>query len=315
MRAIAIDHFGGPETLKLIDVSPPAPKAGEVQIRVVASGINPVDWKIREGYLQKAFPHHFPLILGWEAAGVVEATGEGASQFHRGDAVYAYTRLPEVQWGTYAEYVTVPETFIAKKPSSLLFHEAAGIPLAGMTAYQGIFGKPGVGEGTTVLVHAASGGVGHLAVQILKSVGAVVIGTAGKSNQAFLQELGVDHAIDYTAGDFRDAVRRVAPDGVDLALDFVGGETLTKSLDIVKRGGRLLSIAGQPDAAEAEKRGIVPHYHFVKPSGEDLAKLGALADEGKLRPHISSIFSLNDAAKALRQNQEGRTRGKSVLAM
>lgn len=315
MRAIAIERFGGPETLKPVDVSPPAPKAGEVQIRIVASGINPVDWKIREGYLQKMFPHQFPLILGWEAAGFIEATGEGASRFRRGDAVYAYTRLPEVQWGTYAEYVTVPESFVAPKPSSLLFHEAAAVPLAALTAYQGLFGKPGVGKGTTVLVHAASGGVGHFAVQIAKSVGAVVLGTAGKSNQAFIQELGVDHAIDYSAGDFRDAVRRVAPGGIDLALDFVGGETLTKSLDIVKRGGRLLSIAGQPDAAEAEKRGIVAHYHFVEPSGEDLVKLGALADEGKLRPHVSSIFSLNDAAKALIQSQEGRTRGKTVLVM
>lgn len=315
MRAIAIERFGGPETLKLMELPAPEPKAGEVLIRVVAAGVNPVDWKVREGYLQKLLPHRFPLISGWDAAGVVEAVGEGATRFRRGDAVYAYTRLPEVQWGAYAEYVAVPESSVAAKPRSLLFHEAAAVPLAGLTAYQALFQQPGVGPGATVLIHAASGGVGHMAVQIAKAAGATVLGTAGASNQGFLKELGVDHPINYAAGDFRDAVRKLYPDGVDVVFDCVGGGVTATSLDIVKRGGRLVSVTDPPDVAEAERRGVRAAFIFVHPSGDDLARLGAMADEGKLRPHVTSLFPLADAAKAQVQSREGRTRGKAVLLL
>ncbi len=284
-------------------------------IRIVASGVNPVDWKIREGYLQKLFPHHFPVISGWEAAGVIEATGEGATRFQRGDAVYAYTRLPEVKWGTYAELIAVPEVMVAPKPKSLLFHEAAAVPLAGLTAYQDLFRKPGVTQGATVLVHAASGGVGHLAVQFAKNAGATVLGTAGKNNQGFIKELGVDHAIDYTAGDFRDAVRALYPDGVDVVVDCVGGEVTKKSFDVVKKGGRLVSCVDTPDKEEAERRGVTAYFHFVEPNVEELTQIGALIDEGKVRPYVSTIYSLGDGAKAHIQSREGRTRGKAVLVL
>jgi NADPH2:quinone reductase len=277
MRAVAIDRFGGPETLTLKDLPAPVPQAGEVLIRIVASGVNPVDWKIREGYLAQRFPHHFPVVLGWECAGIVEATGAGATRFSRGDAVYSYTRLPTVQHGTYAELLALPEASVAKKPASLLFHEAAAVPLAGLTAYQALMREPGITPGSTMLVHAASGGVGHFAVQIAKAAGATVIGTAGKANQDFIKSLGVDHAIDYTAGDFREAVKKIAPDGVDLAFDTVGGDTLAKTYDVVKKGGRLVGVVAVPDAAEGTKRGFAAKYHFVEPSADDLAALGARA--------------------------------------
>jgi NADPH2:quinone reductase len=315
MRAIAIERFGGPETLKLLDLPAPEPKAGEVLIQIVASGVNPVDWKIREGYLQKAIPHQFPLIPGWEAAGVIEAVGEGATRFRRGDSVYAYTRLPEVQRGTYAERIALPETMVAAKPKSLLFYEAAAVPLAGLTAWQALFRQPGIGPGTAVLIHAAAGGVGHLAVQFAKNAGATVFGTASKTNQVFIQELGVDHPIDYTTEDFREAVRRVRPAGVDVVLDCVGGDVLRKSFDVITRGGRLVTVTDPPDAAEAERRGIRAYFHFVEPNSEELARIGALADEGKVRPHVSALYPLPDAAKAQIHSREGRTRGKTVLVM
>lgn len=315
MRAIAIDRFGGTDTLRVAHLPDPKPRTGEVLVRIVAAGVNPVDWKIREGFLQKAFPHHFPLVPGWEAAGFIEAAGEGARRFARGDAVYAYTRLPEVQHGTYAELIALPESFVARKPAALLFHEAAGVPLAGLTAYQALIRPGDIGPGSTVLVHAAAGGVGHLGVQIAKSTGARVIGTASAVNRAFVERLGVDHVIDYKAGDFRDAVRAIVPEGVTVAFDTVGGEVGRRSLDVVAKGGRLVSVVDRPAPEEAEKRGVRAAYHFVEPSGAELDRLSALADEGKLRVHVSSILPLAEAAEAHVKSREGRTRGKIVLAI
>jgi NADPH:quinone reductase-like Zn-dependent oxidoreductase len=315
MRAIAIERFGGIETLKLVDLPAPTPRAGEVLIRTVAAGINPVDWKIREGYLQQMFPHRFPLILGWETAGFVEANGAGASRFARGDAVYAYTRKPEVQHGAYAELIAVPESAVSRKPASMLFHEAGAVPLAGLTAYQALLREGDVKPGATVLVHAAAGGVGHLAVQLAKNAGAVVLGTGSKTNLDFIKSLGVDHVIDYTAGDFRDAVRALVPGGVTVAFDTVGGEVQAPTYDIVAKGGRLVSIAKRPDQAEAEKHGVRAHYVFVEPSAAELDRLTELADQGKLRVHVSSILPLSAAAEAHVKSREGRTRGKAVLAL
>jgi NADPH:quinone reductase len=315
MRAIAIEHFGGPDALQLSTLPDPAPQAGEVLIRVVASGVNPVDWKIREGLLQKRMPHRFPLVPGWEAAGVVEAAGPGAARFQRGDAVWTYARKPEIHGGTYAELLTVAETSVGLKPASMLFHEAAAVPLAGLTAYQALFRAGDIGPGTTVLVHAAAGGVGHLAVQIAKSADAVVLGTAGRANVDFVRSLGADHAIDHSAGDFRDAVRKLYPEGVQVVFDTVGGDVTAKSYDVVAKGGRIVSIAAPPDAAETEKRGIRGQYHFVEPSAADLDALRALADQGKLAVHVSAIYPLAGAAAAHEKSREGRVRGKLVLVL
>jgi len=315
MRAVAIERFGGPETLTLMDVPTPEPAAGEVLIRIVASGINPVDWKIREGMLQKAFPHRFPLIPGWEAAGVVEAEGGGASRFRRGDAVFAYTRKSEVHGGTYAQYVVVPESFVAPMPKSLLFHEAATVPLAGLTAYQSLFRANDVVAGATVLIHAAAGGVGIFGVQLAKGVGATVLGTAGPQNQGFLRELGVDHAIDYTAGDFRDAVRAICPGGVDVVFDCVGGDTLERSFDVVKPGGRIVGIVSTPSADEAAKRGVRAHYHFVEPNSQELGDLGARIDAGKVRTYVSALFPLAAAAEAQERSRDRHMRGKGAIVL
>jgi NADPH2:quinone reductase len=229
--------------------------------------------------------------------------------------VYAYTRRPEVHHGAYGELISLPASVVARKPASMLFHEAGAVPLAGLTAYQALLREGDVKPGATVLVHAAAGGVGHLAVQIAKSAGAVVLGTGGKANLDFIRSLGVDHAIDYTAGDFRDAVRAVCPGGVTVAFDTVGGEVQDRTYDVIAKGGRLVSIAKRPDPAVAEEHGVRAHYVFVEPSAAELDRLGELSDQGKLRVHVSSILPLSAAAEAHVKSREGRTRGKIVLAL
>ena len=314
MRAVAIQEFGGPEKLKLTDLPRPKAGRGEILVRVLAAGVNPVDWKIREGYLKDLLPHSFPLVPGWDVAGIVDEIGEGASRFRKGDKVWAYARKPVVQWGTHAEYVALPETSAAILPPKLLFEEAASVPLAALTAHQ-TWLKAGLRAGEEVLIHGAAGGVGHFAVQLARNLGARVIGTAGTANQEFVLGCGAAGAIDYTREDFREALRRLCPEGVDVVLDSVGGDTLTRSFEVLKPGGRLVSIVERPDAGVAARRGVRAEYVFVEPSGEQLEMLTGLVSRGKLRPHVSKIYPLRDVAQAQRESQAGHVRGKLVLAL
>lgn len=314
MRAIAIEEFGDLDRLKVVDLPRPKPGRGEILVRVVAAGVNPVDWKIVEGRLKGVFPHVFPLIPGWDVAGVVEELGEGASRFRRGERVWAYARKPTVQWGCFADYVALPEDNVALMPSNLLFEEAAAVPLAALTAHQAL-AKAGIGPGKIALVHAAAGGVGHFAVQLARNAGARVLGTASARNHPFVLGLGAEAAVDYTQEDFRDAVRRMAPDGVDLVLDAVGGSTLERSLDVLKPGGRLVSIVERPDAAACERRGITGESMFVEPSADQLKQLASAIERGRLKPHVSRIRPLAEAAAALDESRGGHVRGKLVLSV
>lgn len=313
MRAIAIDEFGGPEKLKLVELPRPKPGKGEILIKVVAAGVNPVDYKIREGMLEGRLPHAFPLIPGWDVAGVVEEQGEGTGRFRRGDRVWAYARKPTVQWGCYADYVTLTEENVALMPAKLLFEEAASIPLAALTAYQALFGRPGIATGSKVLVHAASGGVGHFAVQLAANAGAEVIGTAGPANQAFVLEMGASGSIDYTKEDLADAARRLCADGFDLILDCVGGETLVKSFPLLKPGGRLVSIVEEPSTELAAEHGVSSGWIFVEPHAEQLGLLARLVDQGKLTTHVQKIYPLTEAPGAQKDIAAGHVRGKLVL--
>jgi NADPH:quinone reductase-like Zn-dependent oxidoreductase len=315
MRAIAIEEFGGSEKLKRMDLPEPKAGPGEVLVRVLAAGINPVDWKIREGWLKEHLPHAFPLVPGWDVAGTVEEIGEGMSRFRKGERVFAYARKPVVQWGTYAELVAVPETSVARMPSRLLFEEAAAIPLAALTAYQSLFGTPAIGPGAVVLIHGGGGGVGHFAVQLARNAGARVLATSGTAGQEFVLGLGAQHVIDYTHEDWSDAVDRLSPDGVDFVYDTVGGETQRLSFDVLKPGGRLVSIVTPPDPALAQKRGVKADYVFVEPSASQLSTLGEMCDAGKLKPSVERIFPLADAAEAHELSQAGHVHGKLVLAL
>lgn len=314
MKAVAITEFGGRDALRPTDLPRPEPGRGEILIRVVAAGVNPVDWKIRQGRLAAAFPHRFPLVPGWDVAGVVEELGEGTSRARKGDRVFAYARKPEIQWGTYAEFVTVAERHAAPMPARLLFEEAAAVPLAALTAYQALAGKAAAREGTTVLVHAAAGGVGHFAVQIARYLGARVFGTAGPANQEFVLAQGAHHVIDYTREDFRDALRRIAPEGVDIVFDAVGGTTLERSYDVVKEGGCVVGIVDRPDPAAASGRGARAEYVFVEPDGEQLRLLTGLIEKRRLQPHVHKILPFGSVAAAHEASEGGHVRGKLVLA-
>ncbi|MFI1203357.1 NADP-dependent oxidoreductase [Streptomyces sp. NPDC020883] len=304
MKAITTNSYGGPEVLTYSDQ--PDPKVGpdSVLIRVKAAGVNPVDWKIVAGYLDGMMHAHFPLIPGWDVAGVVEAVGADAPEYAVGDEVIGYVRKDEVQHGTYAELVAAPVRTLARRPASLSWRQAAGLPLAGLTAYQSLK-RVRVKADDLVLVHAAAGGVGSLAVQIAVAEGARVIGTASERNHDFLRSLGAEPV---TYGDgLADRVRSLAPEGVDAALDFVGGGAVELSQEVLKDRSRVASIA------DGEVRTKGGHMVWVRPDTADLTALAILADAGKLTVPVDASFPLREAAEAFRLSMAGRTRGKIVL--
>jgi NADPH:quinone reductase-like Zn-dependent oxidoreductase len=306
MKAIVTDSYGDPDVLRLSD-GEPDPKVGpdQVLVRVKAAGVNPVDWKIVAGYLDPIMHVHFPLIPGWDVAGVVEAVGADADEFAVGDEIIGYVRKDEVQHGTYAELVAAPVRTLARKPAALDWRQAGGLPLAGLTAYQALH-RVGAVKGGTVLVHAAAGGVGSLAVQIAIAQGAArVIGTASERNHDFLRSLGAE-PVTYGEG-LADRVRDLAPEGVDAALDLVGGDAVDVSQQVLKDRSRVVSII---DPGAKAKGG---RYLFVRPDPDDLAALAALADAGDLTVHVDKALPLAETAEAFRQSQSGRTRGKIVL--
>jgi NADPH:quinone reductase-like Zn-dependent oxidoreductase len=303
---MAINRYGGPEVLEQMDL--PTPKIGMdgILVRVKAAGVNPVDWKIRQGYLDAAFPSHFPLVPGWDVAGVVESVGPAVTAYAPGDEVIGYVRRDHIQHGTYAQLVPAPERALAHKPPGLDWAQAAALPLVALTAYQALKAA-NVASGETVLVNAAAGGVGHVAVQLARLLGAIrVIGTASEGNHDFVRQLGAE-PVAYGEG-MVERVRQLAPEGVDMALDAVGGDAIEASASLVKQADRLVSIT---DAAAVKRLG--GRYVFVRPDPADLAVLAAYAEGGQLKLHIERTFPLADAAEAQRLVQRGHVRGKVVL--
>ena len=306
MKAIALNNYGTADELTGTELPDPKVAPGEVLIRVRAAGVNPVDWKLASGGLDPVMVAHFPLIPGWDVAGVVEATGFDVPEYRVGDEVYGYVRKDWAQNGTYAELVSASVRMIAHKPRSLDWKQAAGVPLAALTALQSIDRVAPV-SGETALVHAASGGVGSFAVQIARARGVRVIGTASERNHDYLRSLGAE-PVTYGEG-LTDRVRALAPEGVDAVFDFVGEGAVEASLPVAKKARRIVSIT---DPSVADHGG---HHLWVRPDHGDLAELARLADEGKLSVHVERTFPLAEAADAWRLNQEGRTRGKIVLTV
>jgi NADPH:quinone reductase-like Zn-dependent oxidoreductase len=307
MRAVRIHEYGGPERLVLEETDRPEPKEGELLIRIHAAGINPIDWKVRSGMARAWMNFALPLILGWDVSGVVERTGSGVAGFEAGDEVFGMVRFPGAG-GAYAEYTVSPATDVAPKPRSLSHVQAAAVPLVALTAWQALFDAAKLDRGQRVLIHAAAGGVGHVAVQLAKWKGAHVIGTASARNHAFLEELGADECIDYRAVRFEDAVK-----GVDVVLDSMAGEVRDRSWKVLKKGGVLVSILGEPSAEEARAHGARGTFVIVKPDARQLAEIARLIDGGELRPVIDRALPLADAARAHEVLEEGHTRGKIVL--
>jgi len=300
MKAIVAHEYGRPEVLKYEDVPVPEPKDNEILVRVIASGVNPADPLILGGKYAKEFGTHLPLILGYEMAGVVVKTGANVTKLKVGDPVYAY-----LLW---AEYCISNESESAIKPRSLSFVEAASVPLAALTAWQALVDVGKIQAGQTVLIHGGSGGVGSFAIQIAKARGARVIATASTANQDLLKQLGADVAIDYTNQKFEE----IAHD-VDIVLDPVGRDTLARSYGVLKKGGIVVTLVSRCDEAELKKHEIRGASLSSHPDATELAEITKLIDDGKIKPIVSQVLPLTEAAKADAQAATHHTRGKIVL--
>lgn len=305
MRAIHLNSYGGPEVLVLGEVDDPPLAPDGVLVDVRAAGVNPVDTKIRGGYLDGAFATTFPLVPGWDVSGVVAAVGPAVTTYAPGDDVVGYVRKDVIGGGTYADQVVAWERHLAPKPSSVDHLTAAGLPLAGLTAMQSL-DVAGVGSGDTVLVHAGAGGVGSLACQLAVSRGARVLATASPGNHEYLRELGAE-PLPY-GDDLLDRLATAAPDGVDAAVDYVGGESVAVSERVLHDRSRGVSVIDPADVAEHGGR-----YVFVRPDPAGLAELAAMVDGGSLTVRIAEIFPLADAAAAHQLLEQGHVRGKIVL--
>lgn len=306
MKAVRIHAWGDASRLQLDEVPIPDCGADEVLIRTVAASVNPVDWKIREGYLKDALPLKLPLTLGWDVSGVIERVGAAVTEFKPGDAVYS--RPDITRNGTYAEYVVVRAAEVALKPATISHAEAASLPLAGITAWEALIEVGALRPTQRVLIHAGAGGVGTLAVQLARWRGAHVIATCSAANRELVLSLGADEVIDYRSEDFRELAK-----DMDLVFDTVGGEVQERSWSVLKPGGLLVSVVSPPAPARAEELGVRAAFVFIQPNARILRELAHLVEVGRLRPVVGAEFSLEDAARAQALSQSGRARGKTVL--
>lgn len=307
MRAVQIQTYGDLEVLQVREVPQPMVGSGEVLIRVHGAGVNPVDWKTRQGRGAAKSGGEPPLILGWDVAGVIETVSSEVTQFQVGDRVFGLVRFPQAG-STYAEYVAAPAQQLALVPQRLTLIEAAGVPLASLTAWQGLFDTGQLAAGQTVLIQAAAGGVGHFAVQLAKARGARVIGTASTANVSFLQSLGIDQVIDYKITPF-ETLGSVA----DVVLDTLGGEIQVRSCKVLKPGGILVLLTGSVQGEVMARHGVRGERILVHPDGEQLQQIAQLIEGGQVRPQIEAVFPLTEVRAAHQLSQTGHGRGKIVL--
>ncbi|MEV4925226.1 NADP-dependent oxidoreductase [Streptomyces roseoverticillatus] len=310
MHAIRQETAGGPEVLQLVETDRPVPGPTEILVRVRAAGVNPVDWKTRaRGYYYSG--HVPPFGLGFDVSGVVEAVGDGVTLYAPGDEVYGMPRFPHPA-GAYAEYVAAPSRHFAPKPQGLDHVQAAALPLAALTAWQAVVDTARVTEGQRVLIHAAAGGVGHLAVQIAKARGAYVIGTASAAKHDFLRSLGADELIDYREQDFAEEL-----ENLDVVVESISGDYPARSLRTLRPGGTLVSLLPleEPVLGEARERGIRAVRMMVEPDLAGLQGISQLVEAGRLRTEIAAVLPLAEAAKAHELGETGRTSGKIVLTV
>jgi len=303
IRAIQVHDYGNADQLKLEQIPRPEPQEGEALVRVYAAGVNPVDWKIRAGGLKAFRPATFPYVPGADLAGVVEKVGRGVSAFQPGQEVFGRSSQ-----GTYAEYSIVPANALALKPKALSFEEAATIPVGATTAWQGLFDHGDLQAGQRVLILGGAGGVGIFAVQFARWKGAHVISTASTGNVDFVRSLGAETVIDYTKTRVEDEVREV-----DLVFDTVGGAALASAWPTLKRGGTLVSIAGQPDEAKARELGVRSARFSAQVTSELLSTFAQLIDAGEVKVVVGATFPLSEAGKAQDRSESGHGRGRIIL--
>ncbi|MBO1806127.1 NADP-dependent oxidoreductase [Leucobacter ruminantium] len=309
MRAAVQHSLGAPEVLEVVEIPRPEPRTNEILVRVRAAGINPTDWKHRA---RGGFIGDPPFVLGWDVSGVVEAVGVGVARFRPGDEVFGMLSYP-FGHGSHAEYVAAPARVFAPKPASLDHVQAAALPLVSLTSWQALVEYAELQPGQRVLIHAAAGGVGHVAVQIAKARGAHVLGTASEAKHDFLRSLGVDEPIDYRNRDFAEVAKNV-----DVVFDTIGGDTSLRSLRALRPGGILVSILpiGSDDLyREADRLGVRALRMLVDSSRADLGSIAELVEAGRLRATIAETFPLDRIADAHRLGETGRTAGKIVITM
>jgi len=308
MKAIVINQYGGKEELTELEVKKPEIKENQVLIQMYATSINPIDWKIRQGYLKDMIPFKFPITLGWDAAGVIVEKGDKVHSYNLGDKVFA--RPQTTAQGTYAEYIATEESMLAKIPDNISFEEAASIPLATLTAFQCLVDLGQLKQGQKVLIHAGAGGVGTMAIQIAKSLGAFVATTGSGKNIEFLKNLGADEVINYEKQAFEMELK-----DYDLVIDTMGGKIQDKSFRVLKKGGKLVTIVNQPDQKLAENFGVTAIFHMLIPNGEQLRHISKLLEEKTIRPIVGQVFEFSE--RGLRATHElsetHHAKGKIVI--
>ncbi|ADB67396.1 NADP-dependent oxidoreductase [Listeria monocytogenes] len=288
MKAVVIENYGGKEELKEKEVAMPKAGKNQVIVKEAATSINPIDWKLREGYLKQMMDWEFPIILGWDVAGVISEVGEGVTDWKVGDEVFA--RPETTRFGTYAEYTAVDDHLLAPLPEGISFDEAASIPLAGLTAWQALFDHAKLQKGEKVLIHAGAGGVGTLAIQLAKHAGAEVITTASAKNHELLKSLGADQVIDYKEVNFKDVLS-----DIDVVFDTMGGQIETDSYDVLKEGtGRLVSIVGISNEDRAKEKNVTATGIWLQPNGEQLKELGKLLANKTIKPIVGATFPFSE---------------------
>jgi NADPH:quinone reductase-like Zn-dependent oxidoreductase len=306
MKAIRIHSYGDPSVLRYEQAPLPDLAEDDLLIRVIATSVNPVDWKIRQGLARSLLDYPLPLILGWDVSGIVERTGRAVTRFRPGDAVYS---RPDIRRnGTYAEFVAVRESEVAPKPATLSHVEAATLPLVSITAWESLFTTGGLQAGQRVLIHAGAGGVGTIAVQLARARGARVTATASAANAALVAGLGADEVIDY-----RQTPVAQMPRGFDLVFDTIGGATQDASWDLLAPGGMLVSIVSPPAQEVAQARGLRAGYVFIQPNAAILTELGQMVDMAQIRPVVGAEFALKDIRQAHEFSETGRARGKIAI--
>jgi len=306
MKAIRIHSYGDPSVLRYEQAPLPDLAEDDLLIRVIATSVNPVDWKIRQGLARSLLDYPLPIILGWDVSGIVERTGRAVTRFRPGDAVYS---RPDIRRnGTYAEFVAVRESEVAPKPATLSHVEAATLPLVSITAWESLFTTGGLQAGQRVLIHAGAGGVGTIAVQLARARGAQVTATASAANAALVAGLGADEVIDY-----RQTPVAQMPRGFDLVFDTIGGATQDASWDLLAPGGMLVSIVSPPAQEVAQARGLRAGYVFIQPNAAILTELGQMVDMAQIRPVVGAEFALKDIRQAHEFSETGRARGKIAI--
>jgi alcohol dehydrogenase len=311
MKAAQIKKYGGSEVVEINNNAPkPAVSEGHLLIEVYAAGVNPVDWKIREGYRQKMFPLQFPVTLGGDFSGVVTEVGEGVSGFKKGDEVYGYAIVLGGDSGSFAEFVLADIKVTARKPKNIGYVEAAALPLTGVSAWQALVDHIGLSKGKKILIHGGAGGIGTMAIQLAKHLGAYVATTASAKDMQYVRELGADEVIDYKNQSFQDMLKNF-----DAVFDTVGGDTYEKSFKVLKKGGIIVSMLEQPNQELMKQYGVNAIGQFTQVSSERLSRVAELAEKRVIKVHVDKIFPLDKAREALEFLQTGHPRGKVVLKM